>query len=132
MDEQKKRNMPKKSVTSDFRQMIVWQKAHDLTLRIYEVTKVFPDNERFGLVSQLRRAAYSVPMNIAEGFGMRKSKDKARFYNIAQGSLEETKYGIILADDLGYFNNAQQLGETAEEVGRLLGSLVRAMSKRED
>lgn len=112
--------------------MVVWQKAHDLTLRIYEATKAFPDNERFGLVSQLRRAAYSVPMNIAEGFGRRKSKDKARFYNMAQGSLEETKYGIILADDLGYLNNAQQLGEIAEEIGRLLGSLVRAMLKRED
>ena len=78
-----------------FQDLVVWQKAHQLTLKVYKITQSFPDLEKFGLVSQMRRASVSIPANIAEGFVKRGKKDKINFYNIAQGSLEEIKYYFI-------------------------------------
>lgn len=75
-----------------FQQLEVWQEAHRLVLMVYRVTKEYPGEERFGLVSQMRRAAVSIPANIAEGFKQRGLAEKIRFYNIAEGSLEELKY----------------------------------------
>ena len=72
-----------------FRDLVVWQKAHQVVLSIYKSTTLFPDSERFGLTSQLRRSAVSIPANIAEGFKKTTSIDKARYFNIAQASLEE-------------------------------------------
>ncbi len=83
-----------------FRQLDVWKEAHKLVLMVYEVTKKYPSDERFGLVSQMRRAAVSIPANIAEGFKRVGLRDKARFYNISEGSLEEIKYFFILSKDL--------------------------------
>ena len=80
----------------------MWRKAHALVLEIYKFTGGFPKHELFGLTSQLRRAAVSVPANFAEGFKKRGLADKIRFYNIAQGSLEECRYYLILAKDLKY------------------------------
>ena len=80
-----------------FRDLVVWQKAHQFVLEIYRLSRSFPDDERFGLTSQLRRAAVSVPANIAEGFPKRSVSDKTRFFNIAQGSLEEVHYYLLLA-----------------------------------
>jgi four helix bundle protein len=74
-----------------FEDLIVWQKSHQLVLKVYRLTKGFPQHEIYGLVSQMRRAAVSVPANIAEGFKRRKPLDKARVMNIAQGSLEELR-----------------------------------------
>ena len=74
-----------------FEQLVAWQKAHALVLEVYRISKQFPDDERFGIISQLRRAAVSVPANIAEGFKRRSKPEKCRFYNIAEGSLEETR-----------------------------------------
>lgn len=88
-----------------FKDLIVWQKAHELVLEIYDYTKGFPKSELYGLTSQFRRAAVSVAANIAEGFKKRGKRDKARFMNISQGSLEECRYYIILAQDLGMANN---------------------------
>ncbi|MCB9077078.1 MAG: four helix bundle protein [Anaerolineaceae bacterium] len=85
-----------------FQQLEVWQEAHKLTLLVYKITKAFPSEEKFGLVSQMRRAAVSVPANIVEGFKRRSQRDKLRFYNIAEGSLEEVKYFFILSKDLNY------------------------------
>ena len=85
-----------------FRDLIVWRKAHELVLTIYRFTRDFPKEERYGLSSQFRRAAISVPANVAEGFKKRSRSDKARFMNISQGSLEECRYYLILAEDLGY------------------------------
>ncbi len=85
-----------------FQDLIVWQKSHSLVLKIYKHSKSFPNNEIFGLTQQLRRSAVSVPANVAEGFKKRGKNDKARFFNIAQGSLEETRYYLILATALGY------------------------------
>jgi four helix bundle protein len=108
-----------KTPARNFKELIVWQKAHQLVLEIYRFTHNFPVDERFGLTSQVRRAAISVPANIAEGFPKRSAGDKTRFFNIAQGSLEEVHYYLILAKDLGYGDSEKLLG-LYNEVGRLL------------
>lgn len=102
-----------------FEDLIVWQKARDWVLTIYKLTESFPKSETYGLTSQLRRAAVSIPANIAEGFKKRGKQDKARFMNIAQGSLEECRYYLILVRDLGY-GKIQKIMEKLEEVSRLL------------
>jgi len=104
-----------------FEDLLVWQKAHALVLAIYELTRGFPREETYGLSSQLRRAMVSVPANIAEGFKKRSHSDKARFFNISQGSLEESRYYLILARDLGYADT-EHLMRDLDEVGRLLNS----------
>lgn len=108
-----------------FEDLIVWQKAHALVLAVYRESRVFPREETYGLTSQLRRSAVSVPANIAEGFKKRGRQDKARFLNIAQGSLEEARYYLILARDLGY--SSDDLGASFEEVGRLLNAYIRRL-----
>ncbi len=85
-----------------FRDLKVWEKAHCLVLSVYKVTKKFPAEEKYVLVSQIRRSAASVPTNIVEGFKRKTDKDYAHFLNMADSSLEETKYQIMLARDLGY------------------------------
>ena len=102
-----------------FRDLIVWQKAHEFVLRTYELTKQFPREEPYCLIPQLRRAAISVPANIAEGFKKRGIPDKNRLFNISQGSLEECRYYLILADDLGY-GDCTALEPVLEEASRLL------------
>jgi len=110
-----------------FKDLIVWKKAHQWVLEIYRFTDSFPAREQFGLTSQLRRAAISIPANIAEGFKRRGNPDKARFYNIAQGSIEECRYYSILAKDLGY-GDTKMLAENLEEVSRLLEVYMRRVA----
>ncbi len=110
-----KRLAPAKS----FEQLIVWQKAHQFVLGIYRLTENFPRNETYGLTSQLRRAAVSIPANIAEGFKKRGRADKVRFMNIAQGSLKECRYYLILAKDLNY-GDTTKLQPQLEETSKLL------------
>jgi four helix bundle protein len=102
-----------------FQDLIVWQKAHEFVLLIYRYGESFPKNELYGLTSQVRRSAVSVPSNIAEGFKKKTKPDKVRFLNIAQGSLEECRYYLILAKDLGY-GETSKLMEKLEEVSKLL------------
>ena len=102
-----------------FQDLLVWRKAHELVLRVYRLTAAFPKQETYGLTLQMRRAAVSVPANIAEGFRRRSKAEKARFLNIAEGSLEEVRYFLILAADLGYADTAQLI-TALEEVSRLL------------
>ena len=109
-----------------FEDLAVWQKAHRWVLEIYKITRRFPREEMFVLTAQFRRAAISIPANIAEGFIKRGAADRARFYNIAQGSLEESRYYLILARDLGYAD-AQQPMAMLEEVSRMLRSYTRAV-----
>jgi four helix bundle protein len=109
-----------------FRDLLVWQKAHRFVLAIYRLTKGFPADERFGLTSQIRRAAVSVAANIAEGFIKRSRAEKARFFNISQGSLEEVHYYLILGNDLGY-SGCTQLADSYREVARLLNGYTRAI-----
>lgn len=101
----------------DFRKLDVWQRAHSLTLSVYQATKGFPDHERFGLISQLRRAMVSVPANIAEGYGRHGDRELRRFLRLALGSSSEVSYMILLARDLQYLPGAaydrlqEELGE---------------------
>ncbi len=103
----------------DFKDLIVWQKAHGFVLSAYKYSEGFPKSEIYGLASQLRRTAVSVPANIAEGFKKKGKADKTRFFNIAQGSLEECRYYLILSQDLGY-GNTSKLTSQLEEVSKLL------------
>ena len=109
-----------------FCDLIVWQKSHELVLSIYKMTSEFPKEEIYGLTSQVRRAAVSIPVNIAEGFIKRGVKDKARFYNISQGSLEELKYYLILINDLKY-SNSNEIINDADEVGKLLNGYITSL-----
>lgn len=102
-----------------FQDLILWQKAHQFVLEVYKLTSGFPRSEIYGLTSQCRRAAVSIPANIAEGFTKRGKSDKARFLNIAQGSLEEARYYLILSRDLRYAETSQLL-LLIEEVSKLL------------
>jgi four helix bundle protein len=106
-----------------FEELQVWQKSHALVLKVYHMTAKFPREELFGLSSQLRRAAVSVPANIAEGFVKRGKADKLRFYNIAQGSLEEVRYYLRLANDLRYFDTASE-SQQLSEISRMLESYI--------
>jgi four helix bundle protein len=103
----------------------VWQRSHQLVLEVYHLTRGFPQEERYGLVSQIRRAAASVPTNIAEGSKRKHAMDYARFLNIAEGSLLETQYLLILSKDLGYAEaeKANAMISEAEEVLRMLHAL---------
>lgn len=109
-----------------FTDLIVWQKAHQFVLSVYSMTKCFPKEELFGLTSQLRRAAVSIPANIAEGFRKRGTKDKVRFFNISEGSVEECYYYLILSKDLGYADT-KNLQDLLNEVGKLLNSYSKAI-----
>lgn len=109
-----------------FKDLILWQKAHKFVLEIYKETKDFPGDEKFGLVQQMRRAAVSVPANIAEGFPKKTKKEKQRFFNIAKGSLEELRYYLILSNDLNYLNTSD-LTNKLEEVSKLLYSYTKTL-----
>src|SRR6478736_5991607 len=102
-----------------FKDLIVWQKAHRLVLDVYKLTRSFPKEEIYGLTSQFRRSSVSVAANIAEAFKKRSNLDKARILNIAQGSLSETEYYVILVSDLNY-GDTNNFNEQIEEVSRLL------------
>jgi four helix bundle protein len=100
-----------RAAARSFRDLVVWRKAHEFVLALYRYTNAesFPDREKYGLAHQMRRAAVSVPANLAEGFGKRSPAEKARFLNIAEGSLEESRYYLILAQDLGYGNTESRM-----------------------
>jgi len=109
-----------------FQELIVWQKSHQMVLLIYKYSELFPRKEMFGLTSQLRRAGISIPANIAEGFKKKGKLDKLRFLNIAQGSLEECRYYLILSHDLIYMDSTI-LQEKLEEVSKLLDAYCKAI-----
>ena len=109
-----------------FQDLLVWQKAHGFVLELYALTAALPKQETYGLSLQMRRAAVSIPANIAEGFRRRGQADKARFMNMAEGSVEECRYFLILVKDLGYGDTAR-LASLLEEVSRLLNAYVAAI-----
>jgi four helix bundle protein len=117
--------MPK-AAARNFQDPEVWQKAHDLVLEICRLTESFPRHEPFGLTNQLRRAAVSVPLNIAEGFRKNGVAENVRFLNIAQGSLEEIRYYLILSQDLRYCESKIIL-ESVDAVARMLHAYIRSM-----
>ena len=114
----------------DFRELKVWEKAHLLTLQVYGSTKNFPSDERFGLTLQLRRAAASVPMNIAEGCGRESERELARFMSIADGSASEVEYQLLLAGNLKYIQDEtyRELNQQVNEVKRMLNSFIRKLT----
>jgi four helix bundle protein len=111
-----------------FEDLTVWQKAHALVLAVCPYSAKFPKTETYGLMSQMRRAAVSVPANIAEGFKRRGKPDKLRFLNIAQGSLEELRYFLILAQDLQY-GDSGELKAQAQEVARILDAFAGSIER---
>jgi len=106
-----------------FEDLIVWQKAHRFVLETYIVSGTYPKTEIFGLSAQFRRAAVSIAANIAEGFKKKGKADKLRFYNIAQGSLEECRYYLILSRDLRY-SSKREMFALLEEVSKLLEGYI--------
>jgi len=111
-----------------FEDLEVWQRSHRQVLNVYQMTARFPREELFGLSSQLRRTMVSVPANIAEGFVKRGKNDKIRFYNIAQGSLEECRYYFRLAEDLRYASTSVVLNDL-DEISRMLEAYIAAIRR---
>jgi four helix bundle protein len=113
----------------DFRELKVWGKAHDLTIGVYNATRGFPSEERFGLISQLRRASSSIGANIAEGCGREGDAELARFLQIARGSASEVEYHLLLARDLGFLQNDTyvQLNEKVCEIKRMLTAFIQRL-----
>lgn len=111
-----------------FQDIVAWQKSHELVLEVYRITETYPKHEIFGLVSQSRRCAVSVPSNIAEGYRRNGKNDSLHFYNIAQSSLEELKYQILLAKDLKYISETEnkKLEFMMEECSKLLYGWIKS------
>ena len=114
-----------------FKDLIVWQKAYKFVLDIYRATETFPKSEQYGITSQIRRASVSIAANIAEGFKRKGKQDKLRFYNIAEGSIEEVKFFLMLSKDLNFLNDGSLI-EKLEEVSKLLNGYSQTISKDKD
>ena len=111
----------------DYRKLEVWQKAHQMTLLVYRVTQSFPANELYNLTSQMRRSAYSIPMNIAEGCGKASSPDFARYLDISSGSASELDYQLVLSHDLGYLD--EEIHKTMHAQLSVIRKMLSSLSK---
>lgn len=113
----------------DFRDLLVWKRSHELALRIYRETECMPRSELYGITSQIRRAAYSMPSNIAEGCGRGSDADFARFVQIAMGSACELEYFLLFAKDLGFLEEAKQseLNEELTQIKRMLTAFLKTL-----
>lgn len=118
----------------DFRNLKVWERSHSLVLKIYELSRRFPKEELFGLTSQIRRSAASIPANVADGRGRVSDADLRRFLGIAMGSASELEYQSLLARDLGYIEAAshQEVAMNIAEVKRMLASLINKLTTKAD
>ncbi|MFA6322267.1 MAG: four helix bundle protein [Candidatus Buchananbacteria bacterium] len=116
---------------STFKDLLVWQRAHSLTKLIYKITENFPPQEQFSLANQMRRAAVSVPSNLVEGLRRKSLKNSLNFFNIADSSLEELKYQILLSFELNFINQEayNQANDLAEQTGRLLYRFIQSQKK---
>ena len=119
-------------MTQSFKDIIAWQKSHQFVLLVYRITNSFPVHERFGLCSQFQRAAVSIPANIAEGYKKLGRADKLRLMNVAQGSLEECRYYILLSKDLNYItdNDYYKLTWSIEEVSKTLNAYCKSVTNK--
>lgn len=113
----------------DFRSLKVWEKAHDLTLKIYKSTANFPKQEMYGIINQLQRASVSVPTNIAEGCGKDSDAELKRYFSIAMGSSSEVEYLLLLSRDLGYLSieNYQELQTQLIETRKMLNAFIQKL-----
>ena len=120
-------------LSESYRDLRVWQRAMDLVATVYSETRSFPKDELYGLVSQLRRAAVSIPSNIAEGKGRLTDRDRSHFFYQARGSLLEVETQILIAQKLGYIAQpcSDKLMERSSEVGRMLNALIQAIRRTE-
>ncbi len=120
-----------KEYNAGYKNLNTYKKADELVIAVYKVTKNFPKEELFGLISQIRRCAVSVVANVVEGYGRRTSKDKTQFYFIARGSLNELEYYIDLTHKLNYITSTdyQELSQKRDDVGRLLSGLIKSFNK---
>ncbi len=118
--------------TKSFKDVVAWQKAHTFVLQAYQITKDFPSSERYGLCSQFERAAVSIAANIAEGYRKDSVLDKLRFMNIAQGSLEECRYYILLSYDLHYIDSDtyNNMNQSIEETSRVLNAYYKSIKEK--
>ena len=109
----------------------VFKESHKLLLKIYEITKSFPDEEKYGLVSQMRRSSYSIPMNLVEGGSLRTEKEFAHYVNIAISSCEEIRYQLLLSKDIGYIseNDYFHVDNNYESIKKMLYSLLKTLSQ---
>lgn len=117
-----------------YRDLLVWQKGIELVLKVYEFTDCMPDKERYGLCSQMQRAAVSVPANIAEGHGRNSTKEFMRHLSIAKGSLAELETHVIIAVKLNFLSKEQvrPFWDQSQEVGKMLGGLIRSLKEKLD
>lgn len=113
-------------MTKSFKDLTLWKKAHELVLGIYKLTNRLPDSERFGIISQIQRSSVSVPANIVEAYGRISPKEKLRFLYIAKGSLEETRYFLILIEDLN-FSKTEELQDLLSEVSKILNTYIKKL-----
>ena len=113
---------------SSFKDLMTWQQAYELALNVYEITKSFPEDEKFGLTNQLRRASVSVASNIAEGFSRQTKKDKIHFYHMSMGSLSEVECQLLIAQGIGYVHEGelQAIRDLLMSAGRLMTGLIRS------
>lgn len=120
-------------MANNFENLKVWKKSHQLVIEIYRVTKSFPSDEKFRLTNQLCRSAASVPANIVEGNSRKHPKEFLQFVNTAYASLEETKYHLLLAKDLGYLKNSQYetLMKQASEISKMLNALNKYLKTKQ-
>lgn len=116
---------------SSYRELIVWQKAIVLVKQVYEVTHSFPDEEKFGLISQIRRSAISIPSNIAEGWGRSSSKSFSQFLFIARGSLFELETQLYIAKELGFITDLSSIESLLSEIGKMLNAILSKFKDRE-
>jgi four helix bundle protein len=125
-------NTKPQSEIRSHRDLIVWQRAMGTVTEIYRVTNVFPATEKFGLTSQLRRAAVSIPSNIAEGYGRGTSQDYLRFLRISRGSLFEVDTQLLIATNMGFLSHDQyqQVENQLAETGRVLAGLIKSIESR--
>ncbi|AFN75919.1 Ribosomal protein S23 [Melioribacter roseus P3M-2] len=121
-------------MVSKFQDLHVWQKAHQLVLNIYELTKSFPKDEKFRITEQLLRAVISIPTNIAEGFGRYTTKDYIKFLTIARGSVSEVVYLLLLTKDLNYISKTdyENYLQELEEIGKMINGLINSLKTKSD
>ncbi len=118
------------AVLKSYRELIVWQKAMVLVKEIYQLTSSFPDDEKFGLISQMRRAAISIPSNIAEGWGRLSRKNYIQFLRISRGSLFELETQILIIKDLKYINDSKEIEDLITEISKMLNSLIKKLIEK--
>ena len=124
---------PQPESVASYRDLVVWQKAMGLVSAVYQLTRTFPDSERFGLTSQIQRAAVSIPSNIAEGQGRLATKEFRQFLGIARGSLKELETQLLISIDLAYasLEDVDPCLGLADEIGRMLNALIKALDRKQ-